>query len=335
VTVPEGKRVERVEFRLDDRVVATLERPPWQAEVALPAPVGELVSYLTAIAVLEDGSRAEDVRFLNTPKYFEAVDVSLVELYTTVVDRSGRLVRGLAATDFAVREDGRPQKISKFELVEDLPLTLGLVLDTSGSMASSLGEAERAAVGFLTAIMTPRDEAFALTFSNQPLLVMPRTSDVGAVAESLEDLKAYGYTSLHDAIVHALYYFRGTHGRRALILLTDGEDTASAIPWRDALEYARRSGVAVYPIGLALHAFGFPDLRERLQTLAAETGGRAFFIDRAEELASAYEEIESELRSQYLIAYPSDGGGGAAFRAVEVEAREGKLKARTIRGYYP
>jgi VWFA-related protein len=336
ITVPEGKRVERLEWRLDDATVAVLERAPWQADVELPAPVGETISYLTAIATLDDGSRAEDVRFLNTPRFFEAVDVSLVELYTTVTDRAGRLVPGLVAGDFAVREDGRPQKIAKFELVENLPLTVGLALDTSGSMASSLGEAQRAAVGFLGAVMTPRDQAFALTFSDKPLLVMPRTSDVGAVAESLEDLKAYGYTSLHDAVVHALYYFRGTRGRRALVLLSDGEDTSSSIPWRDALEYARRSGVAIYTIGLDLKAFGIPDLRERLKTLSEETGGRAFFIQKASELDSVYEEIERELRSQYLLAYASDRQDHApGFRNVEVEVSGGKLKARTIRGYYP
>jgi VWFA-related protein len=336
VTVPEGKRVERLEWRLDDQPVATLERPPWQAEVDLPAPVGETISYLTAIATLDDGSRAEDVRFLNTPRYFEEVEVSLVELYTTVTDRSGRLVRDLGVEEFAVREDGRPQTITKFELVEDLPLTLGLALDTSGSMAASLGEAQRAAVGFLEAILTPRDQAFALTFAEKPLLVMPRTSDAGAVAEALADLRALGWTSLHDAVVHALYYFRGTRGRRALVLLSDGEDTASAIPWRDALEYARRSGVAIYTIGLDLRSFGFPDVRDRLKTLAAETGGRAFFIAKAEELAAVYEEIERELRSQYLVAYASDRQDhDAGFRTVEVEVRGGKLKARTIRGYYP
>jgi len=336
ITVPEGKRVERLEWRLDDATVASLERAPWQAEVELPAPVGETISYLTAIATLDDGSRAEDVRFLNTPRYFEAVDVSLVELYTTVSDRSARLVPGLTVEDFAVREDGRPQKITKFELVENLPLTLGLVLDTSGSMASSLGEAQRAAVGFLEAVMTPRDQAFALTFSDKPLLVMPRTSDVGAVEEALEDLKAYGWTSLHDAVVHSLYYFRGTRGRRAMVLLSDGEDTASSIPWRDALEYARRSGVAVYSIGLALRPFGFPDVRDRLKTLSEETGGRAFFIDKAEDLHAVYEEIERELRSQYLLAYASDSQSHApGFRAIEVEVRGGKLKARTLRGYYP
>ena len=310
-----------------------LERPPWQTEIEVP--LGGDVSYLSVTATLDDGSRAEEVRFLNAPEYLEEVDVKLVELYTTVTDKSGRLAKGLTETDFTVKEDGRTQTISKFELVEDLPLTIGIVIDTSGSMAESLGEAKLAALGFLENMITLRDKVFAVSFSSQPALLIPQTEDVEAVEESVEDLVAAGMTTLHDAVVTSLYYFRGVRGRRAMILLSDGDDTASGLEYRDALEYARRSGVSIYTIGLGVGGLNIK-VKNKLTELAKETGGRNFMIAKASELSGVYREIEEELRSQYLLAYSSDKPSpDGAFRTIEVKVSGGKFKARTIRGYYP
>jgi VWFA-related protein len=136
-------------------------------------------------------------------------------------------------------------------------------------------------------------------------------------------------------VVTGLYYFRGVRGRRAMVLLSDGDDTASAMAFRDALEYARRSGVTIYSIGLDVGKLQ-TGVRSKLNDLARETGGRTFFISRAAELVTVYREIEEELRSQYLVAYSSDRTEqDGQFRQVEVKVRGGKLKARTISGYYP
>ncbi len=333
VTVPEERRVEVVEFTVNDTPVATLERPPWQARIDVPA--GGSMAYLSVTAVLDDGSRSEEVRFLNSPQYLEEVNVKLVELFTTVSDKSGRLVKGLTQEEFQVKEDGRPQTITKFELVEDLPLTLGIVVDTSSSMADSLSEAKQAALGFLHNMITLRDKVFAISFSSRPELLIPATDDVEAVEDSLEKLVSAGWTTLHDAVVTSLYYFRGVRGRRAMVLLSDGDDTASAMPFRDALEYARRSGVTIYTIGLDVGKLQ-TGVRGKLKDLAEETGGRSFFISRASELVTVYREIEEELRSQYLVAYSSDRPEqDGQFRQVEVKVQGGKLKARTISGYYP
>ncbi len=333
VVVPEDRRVERVEFKINEESVAELPSPPWEVEIEIP-PAGGM-AYLSVVAYLDDESRAEEVRFLNAPQFLEEVEVKLVELFTTVTDRSGRPVKGLTQEDFAVEEDGRPQKITKFELVEDLPLTLGFVIDTSGSMTESLPEAKAAAIGFLENIITLRDKVFAVAFSDQPRLLIAPTDDVGAVQDSLEDLQSVGWTTLHDAVVTGLYYFRAMRGRRALILLSDGDDTASAMPFRDSLEFARRSGVTIYAVGLDVGALE-RGVRNKLTNLAEETGGRVFFISKAQELTGVYREIEEELRSQYLVAYASDNPEpDGQFREVEVEVRNGKLKARTIRGYYP
>jgi VWFA-related protein len=249
-------------------------------------------------------------------------------------------VLGLEEGDFRVLEDGREQEIAKFELVEDLPITIGITIDTSGSMNEALGEAKRAASDFLERIITPRDRSFAVSFSDQPALLMPRTADVEAVEDALEDLVAAGMTSLYDAVITSLYYFRGVKGRRALVLLSDGEDTSSSIPWRDALEYARRSGVAIYSVGLDIGRLQ-SSVRGKLRELSQETGGRSFFINRAEELEGVYADIERELRSQYLLAYNSDRPATASegaedeFRSIEVKVKGSGLQARTISGYYP
>ena len=332
VVVPEEKRVSQVEFLINDELQVTVDKPPWQAQVEVPP--GQDLVYLTVAATLNDGARAEDVRFLVAPDYIEEVAVNLVELYTTVTDKNGLLIRGLQKEEFRVWEDGRPQEIAKFELVEDLPLTLGITIDTSGSMFESLGEAQRAAVGFLENIITPRDRCFAIAFADRPALLMQRTSDVGAVAEVLENLVATGSTSLHDAIVTSLYYYRGIRGRRALVLLSDGDDTSSSLEFAESLEYAKRSGVSVFAIGLRI---GKSEIgaRRKLEKLAEETGGRTFYIKDAAELVSVYKDIERELRSQYLVAYNSDQQNKAGeYHEVEIKVRDGKLKARTVRGYY-
>ena len=332
VMVPEEQKLEGVEFRVNDQVVATLKAPPWQHEIEVP-PSGD-TAYLSVVAILEDGTRTEGVRFLRAPANLDELEVDLVELFVTAADSSGRPVRGLAAEDFEVSDAGKPQKIAQFERVENLPLQLGIAIDTSFSMASDLTEAQRAAAGFLHNLVTPKDRCFALSFGGRPALLMPLVDDVEAVSLSLEGLRAYGRTALYDAVISSLYYFRGQRGQRALVVLTDGEDTGSSTSWEDALEYARRSGVTLYAIGLNVSGMNL-DIRGKLSTLAESTGGRVFFIGKADELSGAYDQIEEELRNRYFLAYnadqPADENG---LRQIDVRAKRG-LKARVSRGYHP
>lgn len=334
VTVPEGRSLTEVDFSVNNEKVATRKSPPWSAQIDVPAESG--VTYLTVTATLDDSTKTEAVRFLNAPKYLDIVDVTLVELYTAVTNRHGRPVEGLSQNDFKVLEDGRPQKIQKFQQVQNLPLTVGVTIDTSGSMASSLGDAQTAATDFLTTILKPGDRCFVLSFSDQPRLLMAPTSDKSACTGALGSLRAQGATSLYDALVTSLYYFRAFRGQRALIVLSDGEDNTSHLTYRSALEFARRSGVAIYTVGLRISVLD-RGVRSKLAELARETGGRSFFITGAKQLAGVYAQIEKELRTRYLITYTSDRPPGKKkeFRTIKVEVDKPGLTARTIHGYYP
>ena len=332
VVVPDGRRIQSVEFRVNDKPVASLTTPPWEHEVTV---TDEELVYLTVVATLDDGTRAEATRYLRAPQYASEVDVNLVELYVAVTDRSGQLVGGLQQDDFEVYESGKKQEIAKFEVVQTLPLAVGILIDTSGSMAGSLVDTVKAASGFLESVMTPRDKAFAVSFARRPSLLMPPTDDVGAVVQAIEGVQAVGDTALHDALVHSLYYFRGVQGQRVLVLLSDGDDNASYIKYKDALEYARRSGVAIYAIGLNLPTFE-ASVHAKLEEFAQQTGGRVFFTHNPEDLPGIYKQIETELRSRYLVAYNStDLNTAGGFRPVEIKLKKGGLKARTARGYYP
>jgi Ca-activated chloride channel homolog len=330
VEAPEGETVERVELWLNETRVATLYQPPYVHPVVLPR--GEPLAYVRAVAYLADGNSTESVVFVNAPEYLEQVNVDLVELYTTVLDRRGRPVAsGLAAKDFAVTEDGARQQVLRFERVTDLPIHAAVALDVSASMEKSLEKAQAAALRFLQGAVRPKDRAAVITFNDHPSLAVKFTRDVKALAGGLAGLKAERGTALYDSLVFSFYCFNGLKGRRAILLLSDGRDEGSRFTFDEALEFARRAGVTVYAIGL-----GEDVEKKKLAVIAEETGGRAYFPRDAEELPGIYAAIEEELRSQYLVAYQSasarnDGG----FRTVELKVNRSGLEAKTMRGYYP
>ncbi|MGH9464342.1 MAG: VWA domain-containing protein [Thermoanaerobaculia bacterium] len=333
VVVPEERRIERVDFLVNDRLAARLSEPPWAAAIEPPAAEGP--SFLAVVAELDDGSRAEDVRFLDAPRFGEEVEVRLVELYATVVDRTGAPVADLVAGDFEVLQDGIRQTLAKCEPVDDLPLTVGIIVDTSTSMAAVLPEAQRAATDFLAAVIRPRDRVFVLTFADQPVLALAPTDDVRAAEAALGSLRSLGWTALHDAVGAGLHLLRGTRGRRALILLSDGDDTGSQAPFRDVLELARQSGAAVYTVGLGVSTLDLA-VRRKLSLLAEATGGRSFFAAAATDLAGVYQQIERDLRGQYLLAFsPTPPPPPDAVPAIQVRARGGRLKVRTTGSYDP
>jgi Ca-activated chloride channel family protein len=336
VEVPQGDVLDRVEIYLDDVLQATLYQPPFAQPLRLSVPGGP--AYVRALAILADGNAAEDVVFVNVPDHFEEVDVHTVELFTTAVDRHGRPVEGLTREDFRVREEGVEQEIRRFEQVDRVSIYAGVMLETSSSMAEELPEALAAASRFFDTVLRPRDRAAVVTFNQRPELAVRFTGNPEVLAGGLAGAHASGGTALWDSLIFTLHYFSGVQGKRAVVLLTDGDDQASRFSFEEALDFARRTGVTLYPIGLGA-ASGTPVVRSKLLKLAAETGGRAFFVGRAVELAKVYTVVERELRNQYLLVYQStldaEGAAGEGFRQVTVEVTRPGVEAKTIRGYYP
>jgi VWFA-related protein len=328
VSVPDGQTIERVEFYLNEAKVATVFQPPYQQPILLNK--GDEIAYVRAVAFLADGNSTENLVFVNAPENMAEVNVNFVELYTSVLDRQGRPVEGLTQKDFAVTEDGVKQEIARFERVTDLPIHAAVTIDVSASMEKNLDKARQAALQFLSGTIQPKDRAAVFTFNDHPYLTVKFTNDIPTLAGGLAGLKAERGTALYDSIIFTLYYFTGVKGQRAMLLLTDGKDEGSRFTFDDALEYARRAGVTIYAIGLG-------DAEHRkLNKLAEETGGRAFFIKSIDELTAIYASIESELRSQYLIAYQSNStSAGNNFRSVDLKVAKPGLEAKTIRGYYP
>ena len=333
VEVPEDSSLDRVEFYLNETLVATLYQEPFTQPIVLP-PESQ-IAYVRAVAYLTDGNSTEDLVFVNAPENLEEVDVQFVELYTTVVDRAKHPVSDLPRDAFAVAEDGVPQKLVRFEQLQNLPIHVAVLLDTSASMEPSLDVARQAALGFFQQAITPRDRAALIPFNDRPNLAVKMTNRIEDLAGGLAGLKAERGTSLYDSVVFGLFYFNGLKGQRALLVLSDGKDENSRFTFDQTLDFARHAGVAIYTIGLDIGRTEF-ETRKVLKSLADETGGRSFFVKKASDLPPVYDAIQKELRSRYLLAYQSTNTNqDTKFRTVEVKVDRPGLEAKTMRGYYP
>lgn len=334
LNIPGDRGLAGLELFWNDTLLADLSEEPREAWVAFDrsAPYG----LLRAEARLDDGGVAEDIQFVNTPEFGSLVEVTTVELPITVLGRRDRPVGGLSAANFTVYEDGVEQTITHLSEHRNLPIRLGMVIDTSGSMAETLPIVQRVVMGFLRELLRPRDRAFIEVFSDRPELLAAFTADFGTLEHALLALFPDRATALYDSVIMGLFQFSGMSGRRAMVLLTDGEDTASANTFDDALGYAQRMGVSIYAIGVDLPTAKVMT-RYQLKRLSSATGGRAFFVSEASDLDRIYSEIDRELRSQYLLAFTSSSTKpNDELRKIEVKVKaEAKVRVRTLTGYYP
>ena len=315
VAVPEGKTLQKLEFFSNETRVATLYQPPFEQTVTIR---DSKSSDTSGSSPLDDGTVAEDLRYVNAPAYISEVSVDAVELYTTVTEK-GRPVSGLQASNFKVFEDGAIQKVESFEYVKNLPLSVGVMIDTSASMLESLPDAEQAAISFLDYSIGPKDRAFTISFDNEPYILSKLTNRKDKLYRSMAGMRAEGSTALYDAIVFGLYQFTGVKGKKALVILTDGKDTASKFDFDTTLEYVRKAGIAVYGIGLKISGAEL-DVKYKLNKLANVSGGQTFYIDSAKHLEAVYKQINEELRSQYLLTYYSTNSTAKEqWRKVEVK----------------
>lgn len=294
--------------------------------------LGVLVGLWSTLAL---GSGQQSVE----PTPILSARTDLVTLAVTVVDRRGRAVAGLGPAHFTIYDNGERQSI-QFFTNEDLPATIGLVIDCSGSMRARR-DAVMAAGGALVAISHPLDEFFTLNFNESVWPGLPPgadfAQDTNQLRAALSAAPARGMTALYDAIDRALDHVQlGTRDRRALIIVSDGGDNASTHSLGDVLDRARRTSAVIYSVTLF-----DPDDRDArprvLKQLARETGGRAFTLDAAGDVMTAFAHIAREIRTGYTIGFTPPESGDDRFHVVRVvaDADNGRqLIARTRAGYY-
>lgn len=329
-TVPAQQTLDRLEVWLNDTLVGTYDGPGIAVEV--PTPNVTATDYLRVAAFLGDGSSIDDVLLLAAPEV-EEVDVNLVELHAVVTDRQGSPVDDLKSDDFTVTYAGKQYPTAAFAYADDVPLVLGLLVDTSGSMDMLMHDTRRAAAKFLGQTVRTQDQAFLADFDLQPRLVHPVTQDLPSLLRSLGKLNADGATAMYDAVVFSLLQFEDRPGRRALVVLTDGDDIDSRYGPKHCADMARDAGVPVYVIGLgALDSLRRTYSKRDLRNLTEGTGGRLYFVDTFEELAQAYAQINAELRSQYSLGFYADDDLTHDQKAkVQVSVPKG-MEARTVVG---
>jgi len=267
--------------------------------------------------------------------------VSEVNVLFIATDRHGKFVRNLNQNDFSILDDHKPpESILSFARETDLPIELGLLIDTSGSVHSRFDFEQAAAVGFLQQTIRPNfDKAFVMGFSSRTQVTQDFTDDVALLSAGVHRLEDGGGTALYDAIYKAardkLISDRGQRPmRRAIVVVSDGEDNQSEVTQAQAVEMAQRAEVIIYAIstddsGLILRG------DKVLQQLADATGGRAFFPFNNKDITHSFSAIEDELRSQYVISYrPAEFNADGRYRSIEIVAQRKDLQVRARKGYY-
>jgi VWFA-related protein len=278
------------------------------------------------------------------PQLTLKVGVDLVNVLFTVTDRRGRLVSGLTQADFAVEEEGRKQQILHFSGENELPLTLGMVVDTSPSVRPVFTEEKATAIEFLNSVLRQGDMAMVtmvIGFDQTVTLVQDYTDSRRYLRDSINDLEIGGGTSLFDAVYLATREKLAEEaGRKAIILISDGEDTTSRVKMTEALIAAHQSDTVIYSIFNGEGGFG--RLRNRgggdsgtLRRLSEETGGNLFLVRGAGDFEKIFAQIEQELRSQYSLAYQSSNPNrDGKYRRIKIIPRNPSLQITARKGYY-
>jgi VWFA-related protein len=291
------------------------------------------------------------------------VPVNLVDVLFTVLDRRNKLVPALDKTDFKIFDDKLPQEIRYFSKQSDLPLRIGVLLDTSNSIRDRIKFEQDASINFLfTVLRRNKDEAFAMTFDDEPQVIQSFTGDAGALRDQITKTRAGGGTAIYDAIYEAcvkeLSHPPRPPGdqpdvvRRVMILISDGEDNLSTHTRTEAIEMAQRTSVVIYTISTSIQwvsltqnnepsksgdrKYHLTDGDKILQDLAEETGGRSFFPYHVDDLDQSFQDIGDELRNQYSIAYlPTNYVLDGRYHKIRIEVPDHKgYQVRARRGYF-
>lgn len=268
------------------------------------------------------------------------LDVKLVNVFVNVTDKNGAIVGGLSREDFKITEDGRAQQIAVFERQSELPLNLTLAIDTSGSVRKDLQDEAGAARKFAHTILRTQDQMSVLQFATDVREISPFTNKLSQIDRGLGQLRSDYATALYDAVYLGAEKLGKRDGRKVLILVSDGGDTAQNTTYAQALEQALRNEVMIYClIDVPIEASAGRDLggEHALITLAEQTGGKSFYVSDGG-LDKAYSRVSEDLRTQYLLGYyPKNQEPGKSFHRVEVlipraAAQDFSIRHRT--GYY-
>lgn len=317
--------LDRVEFLIGDKVIFVDREAPFECFHDF----GEVSKswIIRAIAYHREGVSVSDAVITRKVDLSYVEEVNRVILWATVTDKQDNLITGLASKDFKVFEDGAEQKILEF-YPEDRPITLAILLDTSGSMRDQIKDVHTAADAFVETLR-PEDRALIIDFDDKVFLIQDLTASHDDLKEAIESTQALGATALYDALHAAFRKIRDVEGRKAIIVLSDGDDTSSQFGYDRVLEEAKALNVIIYGIGI-----GGGDHRV-MKEFPDVTGGRAFFVDNASELEGVYERIALELRRQYYLTYStSNTVWDGRWIKIKVESVDPKLKVRARRGYF-
>lgn len=288
-----------------------------------------------------------------------SVDVNLVNVLVSVRNKKGALISNLEKDDFSILEDGKTQAIKYFTRETDLPLTIGLLVDVSGSQRNLIGIERSAATQFFSKVLRKKDEAFLISFGEESELLQDYTNSVRLLEDGLNQLRVSSGvgglqpgpvptagqprgTVLYDAVyLAATEKLRSEVGRKVIVLITDGVDQGSRLTRDQAIEAAQKSDAVIYSIYYvdpsAYGAFGFGGGggEPELQRMSDATGGRVFRVDRRHTLDDAFQELQEEMRSQYAIAYvPTNDARDGSYRHLEVRVDAKDLRIQARKGYY-
>ena len=292
---------------------------------------------LSCLWTLAATTVAQDADRQRVPEATFRAGTDLVALNVSAFDDQGQIINGLPKAAFRVLENGVQQDISVFRQ-EDVPVSLGLIIDVSGSMERKRERVVSSTLAMIQA-SNPEDEVCAIYFNESADLVQDFTSDIGLLARTLRNIHPQGGTAMRDAVLLGIDHLRG-HARldkRVLVVITDGEDNASLASQQRLVEAARRSNVIVYAIGLLGQEIPRSAVaaRRSLEELTLETGGRSWFPYDVNEIATITPEIAHEIRNQYIVGYkPADPTKDGKWRAITVEVNVPGATVRTRPGYY-
>jgi Ca-activated chloride channel homolog len=264
-------------------------------------------------------------------------DTRLVVLNVSVFDQAGKIVRDLGKSAFTVYENGEKQTLNVFRQ-DDVPISLGLIIDTSASMTNKRDRVASAALAMVKA-SNPQDEVFIVNFNESAVLAKEFTNDIKDLEKALRDLDAKGETAMRDALLLGIEHLRHSAHRdkKVLLVVTDGEDNSSVETQAHLVQGAQQNDVIIYAIGLlgAEEAASAARARKQLDELTEQTGGRSWFPNDVAEIANITPEMAHEIRNQYVLAYtPTNLAADGSFRKIRVDVDVAGAVVRTRAGYY-